>query len=431
MKNLVVILIHFILLLAVFSCAKKAPETAVVAELNDGHNSDLVEVNIENILLQQVAHGCYCEAVYEDSVKYRFTKADMLALGDVLAKEMQDRGLKLNPKIFRKMAKKTHGVDVTAPCHFSLYENRMMLYMIPGLYKPEPEYDFNIDLSESRRRFIWDVIFDPRVGLIYPASYLPELIDYAERYPEIKKAEETFVMPKVDGERIKKWSEETSLPICRVDNMNMIYHINNYALYQSRESLDWLVKNRMASLQALFVDFHMEHEPIIDSLVLVRTRSGEARLESLFAERNADGSIYIREGLLEYISQNERLKTPRFRSIIQQYVAGCFGHDVYYDRMERFPQVLLDNFTLEERRMIVAKIMDVVFPIYPGCEIDKIVKTIVENDPGFIDNAVDKNYYGLENLRMGISIYRMRFRAEHWRVISPAQEKKEDNVRRK
>ncbi|MEE0085472.1 MAG: hypothetical protein UE068_14710, partial [Paludibacteraceae bacterium] len=128
MKNLVVILIHFILLLAVFSCAKKAPETAVVAELNDEHNSDLVEVNIENILLQQVAHGCYCEAVYEDSVKYRFTKADMLALGDVLAKEMQDRGLKLNPKIFRKMAKKTHGVDITAPCHFSLYENRMMLY---------------------------------------------------------------------------------------------------------------------------------------------------------------------------------------------------------------------------------------------------------------------------------------------------------------
>ena len=81
--------------------------------------------------------------------------------------------------------------------------------------------------------------------------------------------------------------------------------------------------------------------------------------------------------------------------------------------------------------MIVAKIMDVVFPIYPGCEIDKIVKTIVENDPGFIDNAVDKNYYGLENLRMGISIYRMRFRAEHWRVISPSQIKEKDEEERR
>lgn len=431
MKNLVKTIIYIILLLAVFSCANKTPEKEVVAELNEGNNSDLVEVNIENILLQQVAHGCYCEAVYEDSVKYRFTKADMLALGDVLAKEMQDRGLKLNPKIFRKMAKKTHGVDVTAPCHFSLYENRMMLYMIPGLYKPEPEYDFNIDLSESRRRFIWDVIFDPRVGLLYPAFFLPEVIDYAEKYPEIKKAEEIAVMPKFGGERVKKWSDELSLKVSRKENLEMIYHINNYVLYESRESLTWLVTNCMPVLQAMFVDFHMEHEPIIDSLVLVRTRSGEARIESLFAERNADGSIYIREGLLEYISQNERLKTPRFRSIIQQYVAGCFGHDVYYDRMERFPQVLLDNFTLEERRMIVAKIMDVVFPIYPGCEIDKIVKTIVENDPGFIDNAVDKNYYGLENLRMGISIYRMRFRAEHWRVISPSQIKEKDEEERR
>ena len=211
----------------------------------------------------------------------------------------------------------------------------------------------------------------------------------------------------------------------------MIYHINNYVLYESRESLTWLVTNCMPVLQAMFVDFHMEHEPIIDSLVLVRTRSGEARLESLFAERNADGSIYIREGLLEYISQNERLKTPRFRSIIQQYVAGCFGHDVYYDRMERFPQVLLDNFTLEERRMIVAKIMDVVFPIYQGKEIDKIVRVIVENDPGFIDDTVEKNYYGLENLRVGISIYRMRSRAEHWRVISPSQIKEKDEEERR
>ena len=121
--------------------------------------------------------------------------------------------------------------------------------------------------------------------------------------------------------------------------------------------------------------------------------------------------------MLNYISQNERLKTPRFRNTIQQYVAGCFGHDVYYDRMERFPKVLLDNFSIDERRMIVAKIMDYVFPIYSGCEIDKIVRIIVENDPGFIDDTVEKKYYGLEHLRSGISIYRMRFRAEHWKTI--------------
>ncbi len=427
MNNLVRLIISFILLLAVFSCAKKAPEVDVMAKLNEGHNIDLVKVNTENILLQQVLHGYYCEAIYGDSVKYHFSEADMLALGDVLAEEMTKMGLELNPKLFIKMTKKTHGEEITRPCHFSLYEKRMSMYMIPGLYKPEPKYEFNINLSESRRLFIEDVIFDPRVGLLYPAFFLPEVIDYAEKYPEIKKAEEIAVMPKFGGERVKKWSDELSLKVSRKENLEMIYHINNYVLYESRESLTWLVTNCMPVLQAMFVDFHMEQEPIIDSLVLVRTRSGEARLEALFAERNSDGSIYIREGLLDYISQNERLKTPRFRNIIQQYVAGCFGHDVYYDRMERFPKVLLDNFTLEERRMIVAKIMNVVFPIYSGREIDKIVKIIVENDPGFIDDAVEKHYYGLEDLRTGLSVYRMRFRAEHWRVISPSQIKIEDD----
>lgn len=417
MKNLVRLIVYLILLVAVFSCAKKAPETYPVAKLNEAHNSDLVEVNTENILLQQVLHGYYCEAIHSDSVKYHFTEADMLALGDVLAGEMKKMGLELNPRLFSKVAKKIYGMEITKPCHFALYEKRMSMYMIPDLYKPEAEYEFNINLSESRRLFIEDVIFDPRVGLMYPAFFLPEVIDYAERYPEIKKAEDVAVLPRFGRETFKKWRDDSSLKISRKENLEMIYHINNYVLYDNRESLIWLVTNCMPVLQSMFVDFHMEQEPIIDSLVLVRTRSGEARLEALFAERNSDGSIYIREGLLNYISQNERLKTPRFRNTIQQYVAGCFGHDVYYDRMERFPKVLLDNFSIDERRMIVAKIMDYVFPIYSGCEIDKIVRIIVENDPAFIDDTVEKKYYGLEHLRSGISIYRMRFRAEHWKTI--------------
>lgn len=417
MKNLVRLIVYLILLVAVFSCAKKAPGKYGFVVIDDASSSSLVDVNTENILLQQILHGYYCEAIYEDSVKYHFTQDDMLALGDVLAEEMQKMGLELDPRLFSKITKKVYGMEITEPCHFALYEKRMSMYMVPKLYKPEPEYEFNINLSESRRLFIEDVIFDPRVGLMYPAFFLPEVIDYAERYPEIKKAEEIAVMPRFRGETFKKWCDDLSLKTSRKENLEMIYHINNYMLYENKESLCWLVNNCMPVLQSMFVDFHMEYEPIIDSLVLVRTRSGEARLEALFAEKNADGSIYIREGLLDYISQNERLKTPRFRNIIQQYVAGCFGHDIYYDRMERFPQVLLDNFSIAERRMIVAKIMDYVFPIYSGCEIDKIVRIIVDNDPGFIDDTVEKNYYGLEHLRSGISIYRMRFRAEHWKTI--------------
>ncbi len=403
-----------------FSCAREAHENTVVAEIYDTQDPEFVKVNLENVLLQQVLHGDHCEAVYEDSVKYLFSKADMLALGDVLAEEMTKMGLELNPELFKKQVKKTHGTDVAEPCHFSLYESRMLLYMVPELHKPEPEYEFNINLAESRIKSIEDVIFDPRVGLMYPALFLPEVIDFAAIYPEVKIAEDLAKMPVVGGEKIKKWSEDLTLKSYRKMSLEMIYHINNYILYENKESLDWLVHNCMTALQAMFVDFHMEYEPLIDSLVLIRTRSGASRLESLFAERNADGSIYIREGLLEYISQNERLKTPRFQSTIQQYVSGLVGHDIYYDRMERFPNVLLDNFTLVERRWIIARIMDIAFPIYSAGEIDRIMKIIVENDPGFIEDAVKKEYYGLNDLRTGLSIYRMRYRAERWRTITPA-----------
>lgn len=416
-------IIYLVLLFAVVSCVEETLEYGAFSKLYKDEDPDIeyseyTEINKENVLLQQVLHGDYCEAVYDGSADYLFSESDMLALGDVLAEEMTKMGLELNPKLFVEKAKKKHGMVLTKPCHYSLYDKRMSLYMIPGLYKPKPEYDFHINLLESRCRYIKNVIFDPRVGLLYPAVFLPEVIDYTVNYPEIKKAEEIAVMPKIGGDVVMKWCEDKSLNVSRKEHLEMIYHLNNYLLYDNEASLNWLVKNCMSALQAMFVDFHMEDEPIIDSLVLVRTRSGEARLEALFAEKNEDGSIYIREGLLNYISQNERLKTPRFRNIIQQYVAGCFGHDVYYDRMERFPKVLLDNFSLEERRMIVARIMDAVFPIYSGDEIGKIVKIIVDNDPGFIDYVVDKDYFGLVELRTGISICRMRFRAEKWKTIN-------------
>lgn len=410
--------IFLTLLLVGFSCAKYVPDNNDVSESFDD-DPGLIGANTENVLLQQILHGYHCEAVLSDSIKYRFSKDDMIALGDVVADEMVKMGLKLNPELFASQALKTHGVKVTKPCHFSLYEKRMLMFLVPDLYKPEPEYDFSIDLTASHFYAIEDVVFDPRVGLLYPALYLPEVIDYEERFPEIKKAENLAVMPKVNGEKVLKWSEEPTLKMFREETLNMIYHINNYVLYESKESLDWLVNNCMPVLQAMFVDFNMEHDPVIDSLVLVRTRSGESRLESLFAERNADGSVYVREGLLEYIKDNEKYKSPRFKNIIRQYVAGCFGHDVYYDRLKRFPDVLEETFTLEERRMIVAKILKVVFPVYSGTDTDKIMKIICEHDPDFIENTVKKNYYGSEEIRRGISIYRMRFRAEKWKVLTP------------
>lgn len=403
------------------SCVDQAPEIwPIVAAENETPDSEFVGMNIENVLLRQVLHGFQCEAKY-DSTEYIFGEDDVLALGDVLAEEMTQMGLELDPELFVEQVQKSHGVDASKTCVYSLTEQRMEFYMIRDLFKAEPKYDIKLNLSKSRANRVEDVIFDPRVGLMYPALFLPEVMDYAARYPEIKKAERILVMPKKkNGEKAKKWSEERSVLPNHGDVLKMIYHINNYILYENRESLDWLVKNNMQVLQAMFVDFHMENEPIIDSLILVRTRSGEARLESLFAERNADGSVYIRQGLLDYISQNERLKAPRFQSTIKQYVAGCLGQDLYYDRMERFPKVLVDNFTLEERRMIVANIMNVVFSLYTGVESDKIMSVIVNNDPGFIDDVVKKKYYNFENLRTGISIYRMRFRAEKWKIITPA-----------
>lgn len=410
------------MLLALCSCADKAceiwPMASAESEVTD---TEFIETNIENVLLRQVLHGYQCEAMY-DSTEYTLGEDDILALGDVFAEEMSNMGLELDSKLFAEKVLSTHGVDASKPCYFSLTEQRMELYMVPGLYKAEPKYDFKINLSRSRSHSIEEVVFDSRVGLMYPVMFLPEVIDYKKKYPNIKRAERMLTMPYRNGEKVKKWSEESSVLPNHEEVIKMVYHINNYILYENKESLDWLVKNNMQVLQAMFVDFHMEHEPIIDSLVLVRTRSGQARLEALFAERNVDGSVYVREGLLDYISQNERMKAPRFQSTIKQYVAGCLGQDLYYDRTERFPKVLLDNFTLEERRMIVAHIMNMVFSLYSGTESDKIMQVIVDNDPDYINDAVKKKYYGFDNLRTGLSIYRMRFRAEKWKIISPARE---------
>lgn len=389
---------------------------------DENFNQEYANANIENVLLQQVLYGHGCEAIYDDSVKYMYTESDMIALGDILKTKMEDMGLQLNPKLFKQQVEKTHGVKCERPCHFALNENRMMMYIIPGQNKPEPQYDFNFSITESTKKQNYHVIFDPRVGLMYPALFLPEVIDYAKEYHNVALAEASLKIPKIKGEKIKKWKDDKYLSTSRTEVLNMIYHINKYIIYEDRESLDFLVNTNMNVLQSMFVDFRMENEPMIDSLILIRTRRGKARLEALFAEREADGSVYTRQGLLDYITKNEKQKTPKFQNTIHQYIAGCFGHDSYYDRMERFPKILTDNFTLDERRQIVAKILNAIYPVYVGQDIDKTMEVIIKYDPGFIDYAVKNKYFGLDELRTCLSIYRMRFLAEKWTIRAPFEQ---------
>ena len=120
-------IIYFVLLFVVSSCVHETLDYGAFSKLYKDEEttpdySEYIEVNKENVLLQQVLHGDYCEAVYEDSVEYLFTESDMLALGDVLAEEMTKMGLELNPKLFVKKVKKSQGLELKKPCHFSLYE---------------------------------------------------------------------------------------------------------------------------------------------------------------------------------------------------------------------------------------------------------------------------------------------------------------------
>jgi hypothetical protein len=188
-------------------------------------------------------------------------------------------------------------------------------------------------------------------------------------------------------------------------------HRNKYLFNDDKFSLVWLLNNDLFFLEQLVRTFGYDKEPKVNRAVLQKiakeyqASSDPQALENLFATKNSEGKLQIREGLLKTV----RDSYVNDETIFDQ--ESNSDKTAFYTLVDAYRKGLLDqksgdNFAFEERCHIVAAILNVMYDCLqtPGGLPDMEHLWMYESYPTEIDTIVKHKYFGYSNLKTYIEM---------------------------
>ena len=152
--------------------------------------------------------------------------------------------------------------------------------------------------------------------------YLPELIEYEKKYPQLYEAElkTSNVYKDKDGDNIKieKWRDLEDLKNMRYTNIQKLVNRNKYLFNDNKASLAWLKFNDQYFLESL--GYTKDKDLVGWVMKRNETKAKEFVNEFVFV-RNCKGELEIRDGVLKYIEESttENEKTHAYVDAIAAY----------------------------------------------------------------------------------------------------------------
>ena len=254
--------------------------------------------------------------------------------------------------------------------------------------------------------------------------FLPELINYQKLYPNSVIVEKNMTTEKKDKQSnlmlVEKWSDLEKNPDkafnliqLRQKNIQTIVARNKYLFNDSKGDLIWLLANDKNFLKRLVVTFGYDKETQINKMVLedlLKEYSNpdhnvSEKLGEIFFIKDCEGKLKIREGLLQYVSQNTSKDDDKFIYGLGNYLDYLFKQD----RNNIFEGQPSTKFTLEEKAKIVAYIANIESPDFykfKPMNSDKAwhnagtsLYNITTAHPEILKIIEKNNYYGLLPLK--------------------------------
>jgi hypothetical protein len=156
----------------------------------------------------------------------------------------------------------------------------------------------------------------------------------------------------------------------------------------------------------LVKEFGYDKEPRINKMVLNNTKNeynstqpqDKETLNHLFAEKDYNGYLQIREGLLQTVTEETNAEQNDLFKILDDY---CF-YLVFNDNAEQF-------FNFNERCQIIACINNTIYPLYTKYSLEAINDVYWDNQnllhvlciqkPEIIAEIIKNSYFGFSNLK--------------------------------
>ncbi|PQL90567.1 hypothetical protein [Apibacter adventoris] len=377
-KNILLCLVLMIL----FSC--QGQENKIVKNTNSRINDTLQnKLNMINIDLKKIEKhiklqmNVTCGDVFDPAQEYTPTKEDLDLMLPLLEKSLFNSGYKIpDYSLFKQKIQEGFGVNIdkTKEDIIILYYNDS--YNVLNDYVYGNTYNFcmsNLFIDKKRR-------------IITPMIFLSDLIRINDS--------------KTDNYAIKQ-------------NLKVL-SLNKYLFYEDKASLTYLLSRDTDFTKELLICFGYDREEKINQLVLEElynmysTLGENYKLGEVVFVKNKKGEMKIHEGVLKTIANNTSENNNDWLYAINQ-----FGYRIYSKNYKEEYEYK-NQFTLEEKRKIVAYILNTYAPLYhkyivkhegkanwdPG----SILENLCAEDNKLKDYIISQKYYGLPNLKAELAM---------------------------
>lgn len=301
-------------ILTTYSCQKNTSENNTNLTKNNIHSME------EEIIKKQLAYGAaqYFQEAGVEMPKPEFSNDELnevtLVASDILMKngykQVSDEDFKFKiKKIFNRILEMNSNNNIIYLNYFDRCSKTIIKY-------PNNGTDYNGTYIIKNQKMITDFY------------YLPELIDYEKKYPQLYESEmksaNTYKDKDGDEVKIEKWRNLEDLKNIRYNNTQKLANRNKYLFNDNKASLAWLKFNDQFFLESLVKIFGYTKDKDLLEWVMKRN---EAKAKDFVNEflfvKNCKGELEIREDILKFIENNTTENSQD-----QAYVNALNSYDV-------------------------------------------------------------------------------------------------------
>lgn len=280
---------------------------------NNSHNqimADSMKIAIPESLLNDkdlIAKRLKVQLSWQDMDEtdpeyFNIQKEDIIIGGKIDFQGLLEKGFKpINSDSFNKKVKNIFNLDLNHPdnCKYLNNQDEYYVYIMPAFENEPDESRITGSYDFERQNFYF---FKNKNFVIWGVPLITESLQYKEN----------------DIAEIKIWDNE--------------YHSNKFFFNDDDQSLSWLLDNDLDFLEILVREFGYDKNDKINEAVLKKIYNNydnqqdadKSLFVGLFAKKNSQNTLHIRNGLIKYITDNTTIEENRLLTILEDYTFALF-----------------------------------------------------------------------------------------------------------
>lgn len=304
-----IILIKLLLMSTLISCQKNKIEEKIIISPQKSNTI------MEEILRKQIQYGYLIKENGMDGINdYPYGSEDLEINQNLSVEILKNHGY--NFPSTDEFNKKIEEI-------FSFKSNKGLInFLIEYPCAKEKEVyqiDGNYIVSNNNPLFI-----DRNKKILTEALFIPELIDYKKKYPNIAKEEENLPSERKNNKstplKIIKWKDVSELDHLRFNNVQLLVNRNKFLFNNNKASFAWLQFHDKPFLESLVKTFGYTKDRDLLLYVFKNNYKNTNELQKILSTEKCGGEITLNKEVMEIIAESDTESQIKYLNAILNYL---------------------------------------------------------------------------------------------------------------